>query len=53
MGLPQPPETRRFYRAAKQRFDDAQLLLRLAGESEAEEGTDEDAGPTGKEKKDG
>ena len=27
MGLPQPQEARLFYRAAKQRFDDAQLLL--------------------------
>ena len=27
MALPQPPETRLYYRAAKQRFDDAQLLL--------------------------
>jgi hypothetical protein len=28
MGLPQPPEARLYYRAGKQRFDDAQLLLR-------------------------
>ncbi len=27
MGLPQQPEARPFYRAAKQRYDDAQLLL--------------------------
>lgn len=27
MGLPQPPEARLYYRAAKQRYDDAQLLL--------------------------
>jgi HEPN domain-containing protein len=27
MGLPQPPEARLYYRAGKQRFDDAQLLL--------------------------
>ncbi|MDX1945349.1 MAG: hypothetical protein SFU86_08070 [Pirellulaceae bacterium] len=27
MGLPQPIEARLYYRAAKQRFDDAQLLL--------------------------
>ena len=27
MALPQPPEARRFFRAAKQRFDDAQWLL--------------------------
>src|SRR5258708_30010256 len=28
MGLPQSPEARLYYRAGKQRFDDAQLLLR-------------------------
>jgi hypothetical protein len=28
MGLPQPIEARIYYRAGKQRFDDAQLLLR-------------------------
>ena len=28
MGLPQPSEARLYYRAGKQRFDDAQLLLR-------------------------
>jgi HEPN domain-containing protein len=28
MGLPQSPEARLFYRAGKQRFDDAQILLR-------------------------
>jgi hypothetical protein len=28
MGLPRFPEARLYYRAAKQRFDDAQLLLR-------------------------
>ena len=27
MALPQPPEARRYYRAAKQRYDDAELLL--------------------------
>ena len=27
MGLPKPIEARLYYRAAKQRFDDAQLLL--------------------------
>src|SRR5579859_6130261 len=27
MGLPKPPEARLYYRAAKQRFDDAQWLL--------------------------
>lgn len=27
MGLPKVPEARLYYRAAKQRFDDAQLLL--------------------------